>query len=112
MPSTNTVVSHPSAAETTSGQSGGFNVSGASEAIVFFNVTAASGTVPTLDVKVQISADGITWHDEGTTFTQVIVAITPAVKKLTNIGAWIRFVWTVAGTTPSFTFTLTTILKS
>lgn len=105
-------VTHPSAARTATGQSAAVSVATATEGLAFFNVTAASGTTPTLDVKVQLSHDGTTWHDEGTAFTQATAATTPAVKKLTNFGAYLRYVWTIAGTTPSFTFTIHTVLKN
>lgn len=104
-------ITHPSAAETVTGQSAALDVSTANEGMALLSVTAASGTVPTLDVKVQVSADGTAWFDEGTAFTQAVAAVTPAAKKLTNFGAFMRYVWTITGTTPSFTFVITTVLK-
>lgn len=100
-----------SAARTATGSSAPVNVSTVSDAIVMLTCTAASGTTPTLDVKVQASADTITWYDEGTSFTQITAASTPAVKKLTGLGLYIRYFWTIAGTTPSFTFSIQTVLS-
>lgn len=70
-------------------------------------VGVVSGTSPTLDGKLQTSADGSTgWTDiTGATFTQVTAtdsfqAIGIDVRQTSG---YIRFVGTIAGTTPSFT---------
>lgn len=104
-------VSHALGAETATGQSLPIPVSTYNEAVAFLSVTLATGTTPTLDVKVQLSPDGTAWYDEGTSFTQITTASTPAVKKLTGLGAYMRYVWTIGGTTPSFTFSILTSLK-
>jgi hypothetical protein len=73
---------------------------------VAVNVSAASGTTPTLDLKVQWSHDGGTsWMDAETadTFTQITAAKT-VVKVFDRKAPNLRLVWTVGGTTPSFTF--------
>lgn len=67
------------------------------------NVTATSGTAPSLTVNVQQSPDGVGW-----TTTDTFPAIT-------NVGVrnlavevrseFARLSWTVTGTTPSFTTT-------
>lgn len=66
---------------------------------------AASGTTPTLDLKVQYSADGSTgWTDiTGATFTQLTAAGREAIR-FVSPQRYIRIVATIAGTTPSFTF--------
>lgn len=75
---------------------------------VILDVGAVSGTTPTLDGKIQDSADGSTdWQDvSGATLTQVTAA--NASQKiavdLNKARQFIRFVGTIAGTTPSFTF--------
>lgn len=70
-------------------------------------VGAVSGTSPTLDGKLQESADGSTgWTDiSGATFTQVTAS-----DSFQKIGVdvrqtrgYVRYVGTIAGTTPSFT---------
>lgn len=70
-------------------------------------VGVVSGTSPTLDGKLQTSADGSTgWTDiTGATFTQVTAtdsfqAIGIDVRQSSG---YIRFVGTIAGTSPSFT---------
>jgi hypothetical protein len=66
-------------------------------------VTAASGTTPTLDVKLQTSGDGTTWDDVAS-FPQQTTTQTGRYKVFGPLGTYVRWVWTIAGTTPSFTF--------
>ena len=73
---------------------------------------AGTGTSPTLDVKVQDSADDTTFADiSGLTFAQVINA-----ASLQSLGVdtravrrYIRGVSTITGTTPSFTCALVAV---
>ncbi len=70
---------------------------------------AGTGTTPTLDGKIQDSADGSTgWADvSGATFTQVTDgadATETIFVDTDGVKAYIRFVGTIAGTTPSFAF--------
>ena len=76
-------------------------------------VGAVTGTSPTLDGKIQDSADGSTgWADvTGATFTQVTAS-----TSLLSIGVdtrlakrYIRYVGTIAGTTPSFTMAVNAV---
>jgi hypothetical protein len=75
---------------------------------LLLNVTAASGTTPTLDVEVQWSNDGTVWAsaDPVDSFTQ-ITGVKAVVKTFPPRAAFYRLRWTIAGTTPSFTFTAT-----
>lgn len=83
---------------------------GYEEAVALLEVGAVSGTSPTLDVKIQESADGSTgWTDiTGKAFTQVTVSDNEQKLKLdlqAKQGArkrYIRAVATIAGTSPSF----------
>jgi hypothetical protein len=86
---------------------------------VFLSVTAASGTSPTLDGKLQDSPDGILFFDVGSgtgagtgNFVQKTAASTE-VKDLTvrQIGRYVRFVSTIGGTTPSFTYSVHVIVS-
>lgn len=74
--------------------------------LVIQNVGVVSGTTPTLDGKLQSSPDNSTWSDiSGATFAQV-TASNSIIKVGINVrdGAkYIRYVGTIAGTTPSFT---------
>lgn len=68
-------------------------------------VGAVSGTTPTLDGKLQGSADNSTWADvSGATFTQVTAS--DSYQKIgvhpRDVGKYLRYVGTIAGTTPSF----------
>lgn len=104
-----------SAARTTTGQSAAIVSAdvevawiGDSALSLMVNVTAASGTTPTLDLSLQWSSDGgTTWHtpDTAQTFAQ-ITATTAKVKNFAVLGDVYRIVWTVGGTTPSFTFSV------
>lgn len=88
---------------------------------IFINVTASSGTTPTLVVRLQGSVDGTNFYDIDTTnaSTASITATGTAVIKLypgfvAAVGnanqalprIW-RCAWVIGGTTPSFTFTTT-----
>ena len=94
---------------------------GSARAILFLNITAASGTVPTLDVKIQAKCQtaGIYIDIPGAAFGQKIAAgtdmlviamgVTASANKAVShpMPAQYRAVCTVGGTTPSFTFSLT-----
>jgi hypothetical protein len=72
--------------------------------IAYLNITAASGTTPTLDIKFQDSPDNVTFHDiPSAAFTQAITTGTQRLS-VTPAGRYIRAVATITGTTPSFTF--------
>ena len=75
--------------------------------VVQQNVGTVSGTTPTLDGKIQDSDDGSTgWADvTGVTFTQVTTSnsLQQAVIDTRSTKRYIRYVGTIAGTTPSFT---------
>ncbi|MGF7429579.1 hypothetical protein PQV03_02115 [Thermoanaerobacterium thermosaccharolyticum] len=82
------------------------------EAVFFLDVTAASGTTPTLDVKIK-TKDPVSgkWFDL-VTFTQT-TGITSEMKAVSGlIGSQIAVFFTIAGNTPSFTFSLGAVLKS
>jgi len=105
-------VEHASAAETETFNGNAIDVSRYATMQLLLNCTAASGTTPTLDIKIQISADGVTnWIDSGTAFTQVTAATTQNLA-YTPTGAFIRLVHTIGGTTPSFTYYLAITAKA
>ena len=78
--------------------------------LAYLNVTAASGTSPTLTVAFQDSPDGINWYPiPSGAFSAVTAAglsrlVVPAG---TAVGSYLRAVLTAGGTTPSFTTSLT-----
>lgn len=69
-------------------------------------VGTVSGTAPTLDGKIQDSADGSTdWQDvSGATFTQVTASNSAQkiVLQASGVRGYVRYVGTIAGGTPSF----------
>jgi hypothetical protein len=67
-------------------------------------VTAASGTNPTLDIVLQESMDGgLNWVNRYA-FARVTAATTLRSPKLERKGLLMRYVCTIGGATPSFTF--------
>lgn len=95
------------AARTATVTSTGIDISGYNGGIIVQQlVGVVSGTTPTLDGKLQSSPDNSTWSDiSGATFTQVT-----ATDNFQKIGIqvpaaarYLRYVGTIAGTTPSFT---------
>lgn len=96
-----------SAARGASGDSGpqsGYEVSDTLRAQL--DVTAASGTTPTLNVVLEDTLDGgATWNTVGT-FAQRTAAGREVVNITTPFTDRLRARWTVGGTTPSFTFSV------
>jgi hypothetical protein len=101
----------PLAARTSNGNSGtlqGFHAGALAHAAApqcRLTITAASGTTPTLDVVVQDSPDGITWTTRDT-FPQQTAQGTVTRALPGTLVAFQRVSWTIAGTTPSFTFSV------
>jgi hypothetical protein len=83
------------------GQSSG--VANANAIRAQINVTAASGTTPTLDVVIEDSLDGQNWNTVGT-FAQKTAVAREVISVTTPFADRIRARATVGGTTPSFTF--------
>lgn len=103
-----TLLLHPSAAETATGTSNSFDNGGLIVSALFVDVTAASGTLPTLIVKVQHSPDGIKWYDVPNLTTASLSSVSSVsimLSALTPLADHVRCVWTIGGTLPSFTFT-------
>jgi hypothetical protein len=101
-----------SAARTTTGNSGELvDYSGASTLRVQLDVTAASGTTPALDVLLQDSLDGVNWNTIGT-FAQKTAASREVVNVTSPFAKRLRIGWTIAGTTPSFTFAVIVVSQA
>jgi hypothetical protein len=99
-----------SAARTASGNSGSLAVREESDdrLSLLLSVTAVAGTGPTLDVSVEWSHDGgVTFAaaDPPDSFAQVI-ATGNKIESYTIKAAHYRVVWTLGGTAPSFTFSV------
>lgn len=104
---------HASAAETATVSSIAFSGGGATGIYIEINVSARSGTTPTLDVNLQDSLDGGTTWNTVSSLTQ-ITAVGVGTKRLnlrdTPAGPLLRLNYVIGGTTPSFTFTARTFL--
>ena len=103
-------VLHASGAETATGNSAAASKQSADVVTCDLDVTAASGTTPTLDITIQESIDKVNWYSLGT-FTQA-TGVTNEQKKFADPAPYIRGLWTIGGTTPSFTFTLKTTRRT
>jgi len=95
------------AAKTTTVTGSAVDCDGMAGSVIFTQqVDTVSGTTPTLDGKVQQSADGSTaWTDvSGATATQVTAStnIQNIVADRSASQRYLRYVGTIAGTSPSF----------
>lgn len=106
-----------SAARTTTGSSGAMQIHrygkilGQGTVSLGLNITAASGTSPSMTLSVEWSFDGgTTWlvGDPADAFTAK-TAVGTAAKSFTVKGNAYRVTWTITGTTPSFTFSVTEV---
>lgn len=95
-----------SAARTASGTGASFNTDDADSFEGFLTVSAASGTAPTLDVRLETSVDGGASWTTVAAFAQITAAGSRS-RVFGPLGDSCRWAWTIAGTTPSFTFTIT-----
>lgn len=83
-------------------------VSGPVDSFAILNVGTTSGTTPTLDVKIQESSDNSTYTDVvNGAFAQVTAASAPQLIKFTKTKRYLRAVFTLTGTTPSFVASVT-----
>ncbi len=87
----------------------GIDTLGYNSAMIGLEVGVVSGTTPTLDVKIQDSADNATFNDlsPSVAFTQVTASNNSQALRLDGLNGtgrrrYIRVVATVGGTTPNF----------
>jgi len=103
----------PSGARTASGNTGDIDVGRFLHGKFCLDVTAVSGTTPTLDVyvegKYQYSGKYETiWSQTG--ITAVGTFTSPIISPL--VFRYVRVRWVVGGTSPSFTFSVEAEMKS
>ncbi len=96
-----------SAARTTTGNGTAFDTANVDSVNATLVISAASGTTPTLDLTLETTADGTNYYTVGT-FPQQITTQAGIARVVGDLGALSRWKWTIAGTTPSFTFAVTT----
>lgn len=112
-------------ASTTSGNSEQFSAAGGpnTQVVVYVNITAQSGTTPTLTLKLQDSPDGVNWYtvptaSAGLTDSTGAAVANNQIAAATGLysirlapgastGDYLRLQYTIAGTTPSYTFSAT-----
>lgn len=106
-----------SAARTSNGNSSTINNGRIPESVtLFINVTAASGSSPVLVVHLDTSPDGgTTWYP--VTSTSNITAtgqtrLPASVYTDKGVGVLYRVRWVITGTTPSFTFTVDSLVTA
>jgi hypothetical protein len=101
----------PPQARTASGNTSTIQAGGAELIRVQLDVTAVSGTAPTLNVIVEDTLDGTNFNTIGT-FAQK----TTTGREVINItGAFsesVRVRWVVGGTSPSFTFSVDSFTRT
>ena len=99
-----TVTLLASAARTTTGAGTAVDGFAAARLLVLqLNVTAASGTLPSLSVAVQDSVDGTNYNTIAT-FTQKTAASREVIRLSTPFTDTLRVSYEIGGVTPSFTF--------
>ena len=96
-----------STARTTTGNSGALKAPSEPNLSLLAVVSAASGTTPSMTLSVEWSADGTNFvpADTADSFTAITTA-NGLTKRFTTKSAFYRVVWTITGTTPSFTFSV------
>lgn len=98
-----------SAARTTTGNSGALALGSQARSLnLLVDVSAVSGGTPSLTLSAEWSQDGgTTWAaaDTADAFT-AITAAAVRVKRVDVKAPHYRVVWTITGTTPSFTFSV------
>lgn len=94
-------------ARTVSGNSAWVDIGAAKDLVIQLHSDAGTGTTPTLDVKFQTSYNGAdaTAVDVLTgAFTQVTAAASAQIKSVSGVHRYVKAIWTITGTTPSFNF--------
>lgn len=113
------VTPHASAARTSTGQTGAFAIGDdlagglGGHLNLILNVTAVSGTTPSMTCSVQWSVDGTTWATPSPADAFAAVTATGAVVQQFAVKApFYRVVYTITGTTPSFTFDIKSFITN
>ena len=94
-----------SAARTTTANGSSVDPEGAIVGIFALDITTASGTSPTLDVTIEVQDAAGAWHTAGT-FAQAVDDTGDSTIAVPLGGRAARAAWTIAGTSPSFTFSV------
>jgi hypothetical protein len=95
-----------SLARTTNGNGGDVRMPGGESVRAQLNVTAASGTTPTLNVLIEDTLDGGINYNTIGTFAQKTAAGREIINITTPFSENLRVSWSIAGTNPIFTFSV------
>lgn len=114
---TSNVYARASAAATVSGNSGDLAVDSFSELALDINITAVSGTTPTIQYIMERKGnDGNYYQIYASSSLNVTQAVSTSfgagMSQSVSFGATVRLRWVIGGTTPSFTFSASIIGKS
>lgn len=102
---------HVSGAKTATTQTALFEIGTGDDLAVMLDVTAVTGTTPSLTVTVQWSNDGTTWFNADTPDTFTAITAAGKVTKLFTVkGLYARLNYAITGTTPSFTLAAYSII--
>lgn len=101
---TEAVTLHGSAARTSSANGSAVELGDRGTMRLLLDVTAASGTNPTLAVTIETSYDGVTWREIGA-FT-ALGAIGSQRASFPGADRYVRARWGIGGSDPSFTFSV------
>jgi hypothetical protein len=94
-------------ARTTTGVGSTFNTEDAIGFSATLSITAATGTTPTLDLTLQESLDnGTTWNNVSSFPQKTTTGTHPKTFGPLSPGSICRWSWVIAGTTPSFNFSI------
>jgi hypothetical protein len=99
---------------TATGSSNAIDVGERSSACLELNVTAASGTSPTMTVAIETSKDGSgtglgAWRSVAS--FAAATGVTSERKSFAGLDRYVRATATIGGTTPSFTYSVSGDLK-
>lgn len=95
-----------SAARTTTGQGSAVSTGVDQAQVAKLDVTAASGTTPSLTVVVEESANGSTGWSTHSSFTAKTGTGNQVIELRKRAQPFLRASWTITGGTPSFTFSV------
>jgi hypothetical protein len=103
---------HVSAARTASGNAPISQIVGDyTEGLLDVDISAVSGTTPSVIFRLETKIKG-RWRTVPNSATAAQTAQGSVQMPITNFGEEIRLAWTMTGTTPSFTFDSTFLVKT
>ncbi len=83
------------------------------ELVLLLNVTAITGTSPTLDVSIEWGMDGVAGAipEPAQAFAQILEATGPHVAVFPVLGDEYRIDWAITGATPDYTFSVRELVR-